>query len=149
MGAGLRCHRGFESISAAKDRVGELTNGQGADVCILTAGIVHNDLISDGFHAIRKAGTLVVTGVSPDNEEALIPGLNANHLANVPEAHPGCLVWREVAPRGDSDAAGPIPGREAQLDELITKTYTLDEINIGYDDMRNGRNIRGIIQFTR
>jgi S-(hydroxymethyl)glutathione dehydrogenase/alcohol dehydrogenase len=36
-----------------------------------------------------------------------------------------------------------------KLDELITKTYTLDEINIGYDDMRNGRNIRGIIQFTR
>ena len=36
-----------------------------------------------------------------------------------------------------------------KLDELITKTYTLDEINNGYEDMRNGRNIRGIIQFTQ
>lgn len=45
-----------------------------------------------------------------------------------------------------------LPGHRAgklKLDELITKTYTLDEINIGYDDMRNGRNIRGIIDFAK
>jgi Zn-dependent alcohol dehydrogenase len=36
-----------------------------------------------------------------------------------------------------------------KLDELITRTYTLDEINIGYSDMRNGRNIRGIIRFAK
>lgn len=140
---------GFESISAAKDRVSELTNGQGADVCILTAGIVHNDLISDGFHAIRKAGTLVVTGVSPDNEEALIPGLNANRLAmfqkRIQGAFYGAKSPREAIPMLlDLYRAGKL-----KLDELITKTYTLDEINIGYDDMRNGRNIRSIIQFTR
>ena len=34
-----------------------------------------------------------------------------------------------------------------KLDELITNTYTLDEINQGYDDMRNGKNIRGVIVF--
>jgi S-(hydroxymethyl)glutathione dehydrogenase/alcohol dehydrogenase len=35
-----------------------------------------------------------------------------------------------------------------KLDELITKRYTLDEINQGYDDMRAGVNIRGIIEFS-
>jgi S-(hydroxymethyl)glutathione dehydrogenase/alcohol dehydrogenase len=34
-----------------------------------------------------------------------------------------------------------------KLDELITNTYTLDEINQGYEDMRNGKNIRGVIVF--
>jgi S-(hydroxymethyl)glutathione dehydrogenase/alcohol dehydrogenase len=34
-----------------------------------------------------------------------------------------------------------------KLDELITKTYTLDQINDAYDDMLAGKNIRGVITF--
>jgi Zn-dependent alcohol dehydrogenase len=30
---------------------------------------------------------------------------------------------------------------------MITSTYTLDEINQGYQDMRDGKNIRGVIVF--
>ena len=39
--------------------------------------------------------------------------------------------------------------REGQLklDELITRTYTLEEINQGYQDMRDGKNIRGVIVY--
>ena len=32
-----------------------------------------------------------------------------------------------------------------KLDELVTRTYRLDEINQGYQDMRDGKNIRGVI----
>ena len=32
-----------------------------------------------------------------------------------------------------------------KLDELVTRTYTLDEVNRGYEDMMAGRNIRGVI----
>ena len=31
------------------------------------------------------------------------------------------------------------------LDGMITRTYTLDQINEGYQDMRDGKNIRGVI----
>jgi Zn-dependent alcohol dehydrogenase len=34
-----------------------------------------------------------------------------------------------------------------KLDELVTKTYTLEEINEGYDDMLNGRIMRGLIVY--
>jgi Zn-dependent alcohol dehydrogenase len=34
-----------------------------------------------------------------------------------------------------------------KLDELVTKTYTLEEVNEGYDDMLNGRIMRGMIVF--
>ena len=39
--------------------------------------------------------------------------------------------------------------REGQLDldGLVTKTYPLDGINEGYDDMRAGRNIRGVLVY--
>ena len=33
------------------------------------------------------------------------------------------------------------------LDDLVTRTYSLDEINDGYEAMRNGENIRGVITF--
>jgi Zn-dependent alcohol dehydrogenase len=34
-----------------------------------------------------------------------------------------------------------------KLDELVTKVYSLDQINDAYSDMREGRNIRGVIRF--
>jgi S-(hydroxymethyl)glutathione dehydrogenase/alcohol dehydrogenase len=34
---------------------------------------------------------------------------------------------------------------DLKLDELITRRYTLDEINDGYQAMRDGLNIRGVI----
>ena len=37
---------------------------------------------------------------------------------------------------------------DLKLDELITKRYALDEVNEGYQDMRDGKNIRGVIDFT-
>jgi S-(hydroxymethyl)glutathione dehydrogenase/alcohol dehydrogenase len=36
---------------------------------------------------------------------------------------------------------------QLKLDELITREYRLEEINQGYDDMREGRNIRGLIRY--
>lgn len=34
-----------------------------------------------------------------------------------------------------------------KLDELITRTYTLDQLNDGFDDMMSGRNLRGIVRY--
>jgi S-(hydroxymethyl)glutathione dehydrogenase/alcohol dehydrogenase len=36
---------------------------------------------------------------------------------------------------------------QLKLDELVTRTYSLDEVNTGYEDMREGRNLRGVIAF--
>jgi Zn-dependent alcohol dehydrogenase len=35
-----------------------------------------------------------------------------------------------------------------KLDELVTRHYQLDEINEAFVDLREGRNIRGIIDFA-
>jgi S-(hydroxymethyl)glutathione dehydrogenase/alcohol dehydrogenase len=34
-----------------------------------------------------------------------------------------------------------------KLDELVTKTYSLEQVNEGYDDLLNGRIMRGLITF--
>jgi hypothetical protein len=36
---------------------------------------------------------------------------------------------------------------QLKLDELATRTYKLEDINAGYQDMREGRNLRGVISF--
>jgi S-(hydroxymethyl)glutathione dehydrogenase/alcohol dehydrogenase len=36
---------------------------------------------------------------------------------------------------------------QLKLDELITSTYKLDQINEGYADMHAGKNIRGVIVY--
>ena len=32
-----------------------------------------------------------------------------------------------------------------KLDELITRTYTLDQVNEGYEDLQSGKNLRGVM----
>ncbi|HWM01792.1 MAG TPA: alcohol dehydrogenase, partial [Actinophytocola sp.] len=32
-----------------------------------------------------------------------------------------------------------------KLDELVTKTYTLEQVNEGYQDLRDGKIIRGVL----
>jgi len=34
-----------------------------------------------------------------------------------------------------------------KLEELRTRTYSLEGVNEGYDDMRNGCSLRGVISF--
>lgn len=34
-----------------------------------------------------------------------------------------------------------------KLDELVTSTYTLDQVATGYEDMHAGKNIRGVIRY--
>ena len=36
---------------------------------------------------------------------------------------------------------------QLKLDELITREYSLENVNQGYEDMRNGLNIRGLIRY--
>jgi len=32
-----------------------------------------------------------------------------------------------------------------KLDELVTSTYKLDEVNQGYQDLLDGKNVRGVL----
>ena len=45
-----------------------VTNGQGADSAIVTVGVTKGEHIGQAFNAIRKAGTVVVTGLGDINE---------------------------------------------------------------------------------
>jgi len=56
---------------ATEDRQ-ELHNGQGADVAIVTVGVMKGEIIAEAFASIRKQGTVVVTGLG-DLTEVGVP----------------------------------------------------------------------------
>jgi alcohol dehydrogenase (nicotinoprotein) len=121
----------------------ELSDGVGADQAIVTVGVVSEDVVSAAFAAIRKRGTVVVTGLAgPTKKTVHVTGFE---LTLFEKRLQGALF-------GSSNPFDDIPrllslyrsGR-LKLDELITTRYTLDDVNRGYDDMMAGRNIRGVI----
>ena len=53
------------SIDEAGELARSLTNGQRADSAIVTVGVLDGEHIAQAFDAVRKGGTVVVTGVAP------------------------------------------------------------------------------------
>jgi len=136
----------FADIVEASKFVRSITNGQGADSAILTVGVVRGEHIAKGYKSIRKAGTLVITGIGPDTDDG-IPGLNAWNISMFQKRIQGVLYGmaspREAMPK----LLRMYQAGTLKLDELITRRYALDEVNQAYADMHDGRNIRGIIEF--
>ena len=66
--------------------------------------------------------------------------------------HEGAGVVAETGPGVTRVKVGDIPmilslwhEGHIKLCELITRSYTLDEINEGYQDLMDGKNIRGVV----
>jgi NDMA-dependent alcohol dehydrogenase len=135
---------GVETMEEATTLARSLTNGQGADSCIVCVGVTSGQHIAQGVRSIRKAGICVVTGLGSSADDVAIP-ISARQLTLFQKRLQGSLF-------GASNPTRDIPlmlslyrqGR-LRLEELITQRYSLDQINEGYEDMRAGTNIRGVI----
>ena len=141
MGATHACSNMQEAMELAQS----MTNGQGADSSIVTVGVLENHHVAEAFAATRKAGTVVVTGLgSAVDSKVEVP---AFELTLFQKRIQGSLF-------GESSPSKDIPwmldmyqAGKLKLDELVTNTYTLDDINQGYEDMHAGKNVRGVIVY--
>lgn len=121
----------------------DLTRGRGADKTIVTVGVLHEEVVTAAVGATVKGGTIVLTGMGNLAEKSVnIPG---TALGLYKKSIKGTVF-------GDCNPTYDIPmllglhtNGQLKLDELITQRYTLDEVNQGYEDLLNGRNIRGLI----
>lgn len=129
-----------EALIAA---VQALTGGRGVDhsfVCIDPP----NTLLP-AFRATAKAGNVVVTGLSAASQTHLpIPPLE---LVTSQKAIMGA-VYGYASPRVQiPELLAMYETGALKLRELISRTYSLDQINEGYADLMAGRNLRGVIVF--
>jgi len=136
----------FATMEEAAEFARTLTDWQGADRAIVTVGVLKGSHVAEAVQAIRKGGVAVVTSIAADAEES-IP-VSPLELTRFQKRIQG-TIYGHANPRAD------IPRQiqmyrsgQLKLDELISQTYTLDEINQGYDDLIEGKNIRGRLTFA-
>jgi S-(hydroxymethyl)glutathione dehydrogenase/alcohol dehydrogenase len=133
------------SIEEAIPMVQDLTWGQMADRVIMTPGVMYGDLMAGALTLTGKGGTCVVTAVAPIAQTD--SAINLFELAMWQKEVKG-TIFGSLNPRRDiPNLLSMYRAGQLKLDELITRTYTLDEINQGYQDMRDGVNVRGVISF--
>ena len=133
------------SMEEAAALVGELTKGAMADKAILTVGVAYGDLINPLMNLIKKAGRAVVTSVAPMSQTDV--KLDLFMMAMARKELVGCIFGNANPRRDIPRILDQYMSGSLLLDELVTNTYTLDDVNQGYEDMRNGTNIRGVITF--
>ena len=135
----------FADIAEADAFAKSVTNGQGADSTIVTIGVVHGEHVAQAFASIRKAGTVVVTGLG-DLTEVGIP-VSLGELTLFQKRIQGSLFGQSSPSSDILRQAQMYRDGKIKLDELITTTYSLDEVAKGYEDMHAGKNIRGVVLF--
>jgi NDMA-dependent alcohol dehydrogenase len=136
----------YASAEEAMAGVNELTWGRMAEKAIITVGDIQGEDIQNAVSLIAKGGRVVVTGMG--NYANMDVKLNLFEFTLLQKDLQGAIF-------GGSNPRAEIPAllslyQEGQLklDGLVTQTYALEDINQGYQDMRDGKNIRGMIRYT-
>ncbi|WP_134322274.1 NDMA-dependent alcohol dehydrogenase [Cumulibacter soli] len=136
----------FASMEEAMEPVNELTWGTMADVTIETVGDVQGEDIKACTDITGKGGTIVVTGMGDYQKEDV--KLSLFELTLLQKRVQGA-IFGGTSPRTQiPHLVNMYRSGQLKLDELITKEYTLDQINEGYQDMRDGKNVRGVVRYT-
>lgn len=135
----------FDSMEEATEVAKSFTNGQGADSAIVTVGVTTGQHIAQGFASIRKGGTVVATGIGDLTEVGLpvpLAELTLFQKRIQGSLFGACSPSVDILRQLELYQAGKL-----KLDELITTTYTLDQVAQGYEDMHAGKNIRGVVVY--
>lgn len=137
-----------DAVNAAEEdpvaAVRRLTGGLGADYAFEVIGTPGT--IEQAYAMIRPAGSAVIVGMAhPDSRIELSPQPLVRTEKRLVGSYYGSIVPRKDIPH----LLTLYDQGEIQLDELITSTYRLDQINEAFEDLKAGRNARGVILFEQ
>ena len=121
----------------------ELTRGVGADKGIITTDLVTEAQVTSTFHTVSKGGMVVLTGLNKlDLNNVVIPGALMTLFRKTVKGS----LFGDCNPTTDiPKILGLYQSGDLKLDEIITRTYKLEEVNEGYDDLLAGKNVRGVM----
>ena len=133
------------SLPEAAALIEEATWGRRCDKVIMAMGVGDGDVMNQVMGLAAKRGRVVVTNIHPMLETSnTIPLLDLT----LSEKQVIGSLFGSANPRKDIPRLLELysAGR-LDLDGMITRTYSLDEINQGFADMRDGNNIRGVLVY--
>ncbi|MCZ2835995.1 NDMA-dependent alcohol dehydrogenase [Modestobacter sp. VKM Ac-2985] len=123
----------------------QLSRGTGADVVILATGTTSPEITGGAYRCLGKGGTLVLTGLA-DHTMATTVALPGNITTVYEQRVQGALYGMCNAYRDIPRLLRLYEDGALEVESLITKRYSLDEVNQGYQDQRDGTVIRGVLQ---
>jgi alcohol dehydrogenase (nicotinoprotein) len=133
----------FADAETAHEFVVETTWGQLADHAICTPGVLTPAVVDAAVQVVGKGGKVTVTATGELGVNTV--RVHAGHMISYQRQVRGALF-------GDCNPLYDVPkllglyrSGDLKLDELITRRYRLDEVNDGYQDMTDGKNIRGVV----
>jgi S-(hydroxymethyl)glutathione dehydrogenase / alcohol dehydrogenase len=119
-----------------------LTEGLGSDYAFEAIG--NTKTIEQALAMIRPAGTTVLVGLT--RMDAHIP-LPTGEMVRTEKQVIGSYYGSSIPHKDMPKLLGLYDEGKLKLDELITATYRLDQINEAFADMEEGKNARGVIIF--
>ena len=120
----------------------EITDGQGVDYAFDAIG--DSKVSRACYDAVRRGGTAVIVGMAPTGSEISIPST----IAGEEKIVKGCF-YGSTRPAVDFPRLVDFYLRGVlQLDRMITRTYSLAEINAAFDALGRGDNARGVLTPT-
>jgi len=136
----------FESMATAVMPLAELSDGVMAEKTIIAVGEIKGGHIEEALTLTAKTGTCVVTGMGAMSDVDV--KLNLFLFTMLQKTLKGNIFGggntRVETPR----LVGLYRSGLLKIDEMVTTTYRLEDINEGYQDMLDGKNIRGVIRYT-
>ena len=136
----------YASMADALEPLRDMTWGVLADTTILTVGEMQGDLLQEALSLTGKGGQVVVTAIADMRQ--IDAKVSLFELALLQKRVQGA-IFGGVSPRTQIPRLLDLYRHGLlKLDELVTATYKLDEINEGYADLRAGKNLRGVVRYT-
>lgn len=130
----------FKADEKTHGKVLEATSLRGADYVFEAVGL---PAVQEAcFHSVRPGGKLVLVGLSPMGSQTDFPGsiITRQEKAVLGSYYGSCVPHRDFPRYARYYLDGQL-----ELDSLVSKTYTLEEINSAYSDMLEGKIARGVI----
>ncbi|HLU55385.1 MAG TPA: NDMA-dependent alcohol dehydrogenase [Pseudonocardia sp.] len=129
----------------AASLVEQMTNGQGADRVIITVDVARGEIVEQANQLTRRGGVIVLTAAAPVQQRDVQFDLFTFAMSG--KRLQGSL-YGTTRSRNDIPLLADLYKRgRLKLDELITKTYRLEDINEAFADLRDGKNLRGVIVY--
>jgi S-(hydroxymethyl)glutathione dehydrogenase/alcohol dehydrogenase len=135
----------YPSMAEAIGPMIDVTHGLMADKVIIAVGEMRGEYVEEAMILTAKTGTCVVTGMGSMMDADV--KLNLFLFTMLQKTLKGNIFGGGSSHIETPKLVGLYKSGQLKIDEMITKTYTLDNINDGYQDMLDGSNIRGVITF--
>jgi S-(hydroxymethyl)glutathione dehydrogenase/alcohol dehydrogenase len=136
----------YPDLESAFAGIAEATAGLMAKKVIVTVGELHGADIDNYVNLTSKGGTCVVTAIGSMLETQVT--LNLAMLTLMQKNLQGTIFGGGNPHHDIPQLLSMYKMGKLNLDDMITRQYKLEQINEGYQDMLEGRNIRGVIRYT-